>query len=690
LQKLALARRQGKISENSYAARLDSTARQLRARYPGHRDYIDSTISSITGMKPANEIIRNLDQEAQRLQAKSEKAADKKLAYIEEITKAGIPVPPRWQEMEHAELIMAAAPYYKEMADINRNKAKLELSDKTKTAYKELEVETVQREVSLTTRSLLDNVYNATGANYGSVRAQLDKFAKDPRSLTEQDQAQLTASFRQMKLSFNTELNRSLLNYPTLDPKQREAILAGPKQIIEDLELAIKDKDVGALSTIHNFLEASKDSDDIKLMDAAPALRSLASVRRQFGDDAAIFLAKSNGDVLAARDKALLGLAHSRMFNTDGKPGTSVKEEFENAKAKGVKSREFYRGLIAPNVDTLLSSKTTPEGLAKAAEALYGDKNIGFISKLDPGDRITVFRRLTSPQVHARLKQVAEQGDKKLYDNYTRWTLDSFNGMFTDSLNTIRNVRVDSNLKEVVLNDQTMQFSLVDNPLYTTKSLSLEGLNPVTSVRNAADITATAGAGTAIERLNAATTAIMPILKERGIDPTKYLTDAFKGMGFDPAEAKAKYQTTGDLAYGLVTKMIESVVPSKTVPSKAGISSPQDAIAAGFSPNPEDNRVAPGQTAAAVGKDGVLRIRGTQVTPAQGDAKQLDELNAAITKKQQDLMLFEAMVKETDDQGASEKVDALLEELDILNKERSSIYEGWIKKFTRKPAGAAP
>lgn len=51
------ARKDGRLSRTDYAMRLDVIAKDLRSRYPGWRDYIDSEMKSITGMDPANAII---------------------------------------------------------------------------------------------------------------------------------------------------------------------------------------------------------------------------------------------------------------------------------------------------------------------------------------------------------------------------------------------------------------------------------------------------------------------------------------------------------------------------------------------------------------------------------------------------------------------------------------------------------
>lgn len=54
------ARDNGKISETYYYQRLDTLAKDFRARYPGYREYIDQKISETTGVNPANAMVKSL------------------------------------------------------------------------------------------------------------------------------------------------------------------------------------------------------------------------------------------------------------------------------------------------------------------------------------------------------------------------------------------------------------------------------------------------------------------------------------------------------------------------------------------------------------------------------------------------------------------------------------------------------
>jgi uncharacterized protein (TIGR02594 family) len=54
LQRIAMAHQQGKVTQEYYYQRLASTAKGLRAKYPGYEKEVDDIIQKVTGTRPAN------------------------------------------------------------------------------------------------------------------------------------------------------------------------------------------------------------------------------------------------------------------------------------------------------------------------------------------------------------------------------------------------------------------------------------------------------------------------------------------------------------------------------------------------------------------------------------------------------------------------------------------------------------
>lgn len=78
-----------KISETTYYQRLNSITKDLRATYPGYRDYIDSEVSKITGVTPANAYISSMIQDINRQSASQNK--DKEYWQHKIVDNAGFP-----------------------------------------------------------------------------------------------------------------------------------------------------------------------------------------------------------------------------------------------------------------------------------------------------------------------------------------------------------------------------------------------------------------------------------------------------------------------------------------------------------------------------------------------------------------------------------------------------------------------
>lgn len=68
---IAIARSQGNLRANDtlYTSALNSLAKQLRAEYPGHKDFIDQQMERISGKNAANAYMDNLLQDVSRLAA---------------------------------------------------------------------------------------------------------------------------------------------------------------------------------------------------------------------------------------------------------------------------------------------------------------------------------------------------------------------------------------------------------------------------------------------------------------------------------------------------------------------------------------------------------------------------------------------------------------------------------------------
>lgn len=79
----------GKVNDTFYKGVLVNIAKDLRAQYPGYREYIDQRISSITGFDPANAKVNELITDINQLSGKKDSEKDHTLTDIRSLNRSG-------------------------------------------------------------------------------------------------------------------------------------------------------------------------------------------------------------------------------------------------------------------------------------------------------------------------------------------------------------------------------------------------------------------------------------------------------------------------------------------------------------------------------------------------------------------------------------------------------------------------
>lgn len=85
----AMAQNGGKTNDTLYTGALVATAKQLRAQYPGYRDYIDEQIKSISGIDPANAYMKNLMEDINHSQENAKAEHNATLSTLRENANQG-------------------------------------------------------------------------------------------------------------------------------------------------------------------------------------------------------------------------------------------------------------------------------------------------------------------------------------------------------------------------------------------------------------------------------------------------------------------------------------------------------------------------------------------------------------------------------------------------------------------------
>ena len=658
----------GVANPNNVQARVESVARQLRAKYPGHRDYVDQEISKVNGGSPANEIIRNLTAEAKALAAKGNSEETHRLGLIKEYNDKGI-LQPGWEKQSFNDLINNHAPLLRQIQARQTEKADIEIAKGNG--------ELVDRKIEISARNVVEDklseatnlLINPTGKSYNDLNTLLTRSVENPASLSEEEQANLRARMAEYKNKIIQSTNAALTEQfgGNISAKTREDALAPINNHIKGLEDALTNKDVGTLYAITHRLEDKKTRDDLTLL-THPVLGMSAAYQRNLGPEAASLFLQNNARLKTARDKSIFADSVTKSFSMQN---TSLVERIKAATESGADDpKAVGDALLKHHIDVLLSPTSKAEGVIQAAKNLYGSDNASFLSQLKADKRELVYNRLTSPEVFSKMKQLKDAGDKTTYDNYVGWTKNAMPSLFKSSADELSKLVTNTTIP-IHFDDKSGQFSVAPDAKTTGKNLF--GNNYGSEV----DVIGRSSLQPAIDKMNSSLRGILPIMKEEGVNPTSFISNAFKNLGIRSdgtvlGQMKASVALPGKMNVGGPFPGDRTV---GDLPGTVITNTSQNSTVQSF--NPGDTRT--------LNLPGVGISVLPQVTAAAGDTKQLDELSSFATKSRQDIKLFQQMLQESPENAdARQALDNAVANYQEATSQINALHLDYVKQFEKK------
>lgn len=454
----ALAQNGGnKINDTLYTGALNGLAKQLRAQYPGYRDYIDEQIQSVSGVNPANAFMRNLMEDINRNQENNKTEMNATLSTLRENANSGF----------HDKSGVSAAQVYdlvrKGVMDPSKatmwlNSAKsVEYDRKTsndaradRTANDADSAVSAAKDLSSNVaRNLAHDWQTMTIgkgtdtmqgiANFIRDNAGTGKITDERAMALGQQLTQLRNTSYAMRMAEANEGGKnSIISHLGGDPAKAKSIIDGQYATLDMAIQAIHNKDYGAAYTHMNFNKAIA-ADTTNIMYNAPD----ADVRRynrmvgainemspQFGKD---FFTQTLLGGVPQREKAFIQNQKMEMLTQpDQEQGklTSFQGAIDAAKAKGVTSPKSYAELTKTINDINNPDLALPQrlNLAKtffdpnANGQILSDKNFekdrydSTLKREIPG-KYSVYRTLTSDNVASGVAELGKS-DPTVISNY--------------------------------------------------------------------------------------------------------------------------------------------------------------------------------------------------------------------------------------------------------------------------------
>lgn len=478
-----------RINDTLYSANLASSASELRAKWPGYKDYIDQKFSEYSGFNPANAYYKNLMQDINTLAARTNKDKNGAQAIINDAVRTG--------DVDGADKIWALHKAGKmsdeeaisKIYEARSAKSAVTAAEAARVARKGDRDDTAAVAVRDFTKEIGDKVTRDMGLiqfGTGSTTLQgavqwFTKMSNDPSSADpKQVQANVTALNAWYDKLYNdglaraTERDSSGQTYATRMgginrvKEELEGNLSGIKQYVT----SVNNKEWGLGTFLQRQLMAQSQQDQRDLLND-PTMRKTKAFSDAFPTFADTFVkAGLTGNVPEKMNTYFnefrIGAASQPDILT-GKVNTMTKD-FADIDKKAAENPK----LITPQDVAKLKNEvfnipktigdpklTGSEGLtikANIARHAFDPSNIGILQgiKMDyidpdtkryiPG-KYSAFTRMTSPDITNGMDAVRKgtQDGPQIWENYKTWTQTEFQKLFREdaaNLNALNESRL--------------------------------------------------------------------------------------------------------------------------------------------------------------------------------------------------------------------------------------------------------
>jgi hypothetical protein len=549
---LALAKSQGRANDTLYTGALNAMAKQLRAQYPGHRDFIDEQIARISGVNPANAYMQNLLVDINR----AESAGGKENLYQKMVQKTvsdniGDPAVQKWllaaqHGLPNADQGLVQSAFRAEQQkwqhqqwQSNREETQGNLADDASLAKNQYEIRSQQ-----IIQSHLNPVLDIPGLTTPQRMGQLVQDSQEGKiALTSEQHTQLLSSLvaarNQAADHLQSVANGEGYAGRIKDPAATQAIMNRQLEYFDRMIDAVKNKDYGTMFEAKRRADAMQDQ--TRLQANTSNLGEWLRQRKVFQD----YLGPQWNnylDSLGLRENKLQDLqsfvndSHYRASAPDDvrKDGTVASlyndlETAKKAKATGTKAPDAVYDNLTDNVNLILKANETgktdvaknvvdytfdPTKNAKIMD-FFGRDFTDNQGKFHKG-KFAVYDTLTQPKITDAISRI---GDRQSWTKYKDWQEMSFKNLFGEEVKNLNSIAGDKSQPFKLLWDS-------DN-----NRMSIEwGSKPQTSI----DQNYQQWANRSINALNSGLKNLSYMHSKEGSDTSEYVFDMLGQLGYSP------------------------------------------------------------------------------------------------------------------------------------------------------------
>ena len=459
------ARDSGKVSGTYYQSKLLAEAKNLRAQYPGFREYIDGQFAKVTGTNPANAYIHALTQDINRAATSSTSEKNRINNFILQNPES-IPNQPQVYKDYNAGLITSedviskAYPYQKTKGELQMNDLIFKNANTTLAEKQRVAGLGVDKAVGMVVNSAVETISSQMGLNTVDDLNRLNA-AKDSGSISGpewQKKGQQIADVR-ARIFTKAIADADAHGYTDAIGGKEELIkrVNAGLSTLDELQKRVYNADFGGIYDTKNYLRAQNDETK-KSLTNDPKIGPYVQVNQAFKDMVGEQnLQKFTMDTIKGNfDQDFsnyFGRMSKEMATQYNKRTTGVEYTFnnviDNLKANKIKDGRFSEAVLG-EVKKIYDPSLPKEVRMNYALAAFSDGNRGMISRIQadapgkPGQN-SVFQQFTSPQMTKAMWELGKE-NPQVWNKYVDWAKTSLSKeLMNKEIQNLANVSPDDN-----------------------------------------------------------------------------------------------------------------------------------------------------------------------------------------------------------------------------------------------------
>lgn len=428
LQALQTAYDQGKISDTYYYGTLNAQLKGLRTKYPGYEDFVDETMQSVTGVRPANAYRNAILSE---INAQQNAASDTEKAWA------------TWEKQNEADIVRAFPDYFVNPGKYSRDQVRSETvalkgreagiqAENARINYMinqgkltdEAATEAATTALIQQTNTFINGTGNALGFDSGDFMSRIAKGQTEGFTPEEYQQlvGQLSVAETQLRANLLRSMNSPLEEGSTNSYASVLGIEATNRLVDQSLaqfnliKQMVVDENFGMAGYYVRLNQVTKDRSTSQILNASPELATYNSLAGIDPALAQIWLqegANQDSVISALGPELMARIVGGEDTFTDAIGRIDSSTQTPEEKSAGVNV------LLDSSLATIVSGTATPEQVSSAVNNLYTLNSDGkdLFNMVEPAEYSALYHRIFNPQVVQALTASGDTASlQKFYD----------------------------------------------------------------------------------------------------------------------------------------------------------------------------------------------------------------------------------------------------------------------------------